>query len=276
MKFAILSDIHGNLPALEAVIQHIDAWQPDEVIINGDMVNRGPLSWHCWQTLYQKQQTAGWRPQQGNHEMYVSAYATPAFDATQFNQMSFWTYQQMQGQVQLLDTLPEKFSYVAPDGTELRVCHASMRHNRDSIFQEAPLTEVRQQIAPAPAIFVTGHTHRPYVRQVDTTLVVNAGAVGQPCDGDVRASYAQVMWRNGKWQAEIVRVEYDRAQAARDFRTSGFLEEAGPLALLIYHEWHTAQDTLMPYLAQYGSLVKNGSLDEAAAVSFFLEQHLSR
>jgi 3',5'-cyclic AMP phosphodiesterase CpdA len=68
MKFAILSDIHGNLPALQAVAAHIEAWQPDHTIVNGDIVNLGPDSVECWQFIETKQRSANWQITQGNHE----------------------------------------------------------------------------------------------------------------------------------------------------------------------------------------------------------------
>ncbi|NJN55107.1 MAG: metallophosphoesterase, partial [Anaerolineae bacterium] len=51
MKIAVLSDIHGNLPALRAVAEHVAQWQPDAVVVDGDTVNRGPQSLLCWQTV---------------------------------------------------------------------------------------------------------------------------------------------------------------------------------------------------------------------------------
>lgn len=272
MKFAILSDIHGNLPALETVLDHIQGWQADMVIVNGDIVNRGPSSAACWARLQTCQKQEQWHILQGNHEAYVYAYAQSNYDPTQFNAMSFWTYQQMNGQAPHLQALPEKFSHIAPNHTELRVCHASMRHNRDGLYPDSSLATLRPQIAPAPAVFVTGHTHYPFIRHADETLIVNVGSVGQPCDGDTRASYAQITWQNGTWQTQIMRLTYDRAQTERDFRTSGFLEGAGPIAHLIYHEWRTAKDVLVPWLEQYGSLVKTGMIDEATAVRLHLQR----
>ena len=51
MRIAVLSDIHGNLPALRAVLADIDSWRPDLVILNGDLVNRGPSSLECLEII---------------------------------------------------------------------------------------------------------------------------------------------------------------------------------------------------------------------------------
>jgi len=75
VKIAVISDIHGNLPALEAVINHIDQWQPDQVVVNGDIVNRGPRS---LETLRWARRTADRLGDRfaaviGNHDLHLVA-----------------------------------------------------------------------------------------------------------------------------------------------------------------------------------------------------------
>ncbi|MCZ7672815.1 MAG: metallophosphoesterase [Chloroflexi bacterium] len=103
MKIAILSDNHGNVPALQTVIEHIEAWQPDHVIFNGDAVNRGPKSLESWQIVQAKRQQNGWLMARGNHEDYVlnhekeDPHAIPVDYKTQINQNSRWTHRQLNG-----------------------------------------------------------------------------------------------------------------------------------------------------------------------------------
>jgi len=103
MKIAVLSDIHGNLPALERVVEHIDAWQPDRVVVNGDIVNRGPRSRDCLLLLQERQQRDDWVLLKGNHEDYVlecgrpdCATDSPAYEVERF---AHWAYQQLNGEV---------------------------------------------------------------------------------------------------------------------------------------------------------------------------------
>ncbi|MEN8173232.1 MAG: metallophosphoesterase family protein, partial [Chloroflexota bacterium] len=213
MKIAVLADIHANYQALLAVNEAIEKWKPDYIYVAGDIVNRGPRSLDCLRYVQDKQQTAGWRVIRGNHEDYVIARSEP--DAPQngpqfelFRPVEF-TYRQLNNDVSDLTALPEELSMRFQEGGEFRVVHASMLGNRIGIYPELDDAGLRKRIIPAPAVLVVGHTHRPLIRQIDETLVVNVGAAGLPFDHDTRPGYGQLRLMNGKWEAEIVRIHYD-------------------------------------------------------------------
>lgn len=270
MKIAILSDIHGNYPALETVAADIARWQPDVTLVNGDVVNRGPLSRRCWAFVQEQE----WHLVGGNHEAYVALWDSSErpWEGRQFDlhRNSYWTYQQLNGLAADLAELPSSVSVRGPDGSEVRVTHGSMYGNRDGIYPEIPETDLRQKIAPAPAVFCTAHTHRPLVRRLDGALVVNSGSVGASFDGDPRACYVRLTWRAGCWRAEIVRLRYDRVQTARDFWASGYLEEGGPLVHIFYHEWRDARPLVNRWSHQYETAVLEGEIGLVTAVSKFL------
>ena len=140
--------------------------------------------------------------------------------------------------------------------------HASMKSNRDGIFPRTEDENLRQQIAPAPAVFATAHTHVPLIRQLDNTLVINTGSVGSPFDEDRRAAYGQITWSHKQgWQAKIVRVEYDWQQLERDYVETGFLEEAGPMAQLMLVEQRKSRGLIYRWLTHYQDAVLAGELD---------------
>ena len=100
-----------------------------------------------------------------------------------------------------------------------------------------------------PAAFCVGHTHQPLVRHSNHTLVVNAGAAGMPLDGDWRVSYAQLTLMNAGWQGEIIRLEYDRDQADRDFAGGRLVKGGGPLARIMQRELQVASGLLYTWLS---------------------------
>ncbi|MCP4421847.1 MAG: metallophosphoesterase family protein [Chloroflexi bacterium] len=278
MKIAILSDIHGNMPALEVAAAHVAAWQPDSVIVNGDTVNRGPASLAAWQFV---QAQTNWRLLKGNHEEYVIGHGNGAGEQNgrlfEIHRLSYWSYLQHGGDVAAMADLADGLSIFAPDGSELRLRHASMQNNRDGIWEKAPLNIVRKKIGTPPAVFATAHIHRPFVRQVDETLLVNSGSVGTLADGDPRASYAQVVWQNGRWDAKIIRLAYDRVCTHQAYVASGFLAEAGPIGWLIFHEWQEACSMVPGWMRRYFDLVMTGEVAlETAVVTYLTELGLPK
>jgi predicted phosphodiesterase len=274
MKAAVLADIHSNWQALQAVADHIERWQPDRVVVAGDVINRGPRPAECLDFLLEMQRERGWLMVLGNHEEYVIHHAQPRVPIAgpwiQIWGSSRWTYEKLKGDVSALEAMPLRQSWQMPDGTEARVAHASMRGTRDGIFLETPDAALRQKIAPAPKLLIVGHTHKPLVRAIDEALVVNVGAVGLPFDLDPRACYAQLTWHAGRWSAEIVRVDYDRAQADRDYDETGFVDEAGPVALLIRDELARARSNLFEWTRDYEAAVAAGQMTMAESVQRFL------
>jgi putative phosphoesterase len=275
MKIAILSDIHGNYPALEAVTDHVERWQPDLVFVAGDIVNRGPRSHDCLQFLLEKQKSQGWEIIRGNHEDYIISRDDPHDPKTgpqyELFQPTHYIYQQLNRDVSSLVALPEEITKRIGQAGTVRMVHASMRHNRDGIYPETSDARLQRQIAPAPEVFITGHTHRPFVRYLGKTLVVNAGSVGLPFDQDRRAGYAQVTRQGGHWKGEIIRLPYDIAQAERDFYETGYLEGAGPLARIVLLEMESALSQLWHWAARFTKPVLEREITVAESTERFLQ-----
>jgi len=281
MRIAVISDIHGNVPALQAVTQHLESWGPEQVIVNGDTVNRGPCSHEALRFVLEKQESAGWVVLRGNHEDYLLECSRPdtAKSGPQFeiNRFAHFAYDQLNGEIETLVDMPERFSWVAPDDSEIRVVHASMSNNRDGIHKMLDDDELHHKIAPAPAVFVTGHTHQPLIRQLDQSLIVNTGSVGAPFDLDWRPSYGRFTWSsNHGWLAKIERVDYDRLQVERDYVSSGFLRDGGPLAQIMLVELRRARGQIYHWASQYERAVIKGEISLEESVQRVLKEEANR
>lgn len=278
MRLAVLADIHGNWPALAATLADIDAWRPDLVLVDGDVVNGGPSNVACWEAIRQRAAADGWIVLRGNHEEYVAewlAYAGPRQGpAYEMIRLSEWTYRQLgQATAAALAALPERWDWVAPDGSRLVALHASRLGNRAGIYPFTGDDEARAKAVPGAAVFVTAHTHIPHQRTLDGTQIVNVGSVGLPGDGDGRAAYARLTWQPAHgWRARIVRVAYDRAAAERDLFASGFMDEVGPEAEMVLVEFRAARDARTRWRAQYREAILRGELSFAASIRRFLDE----
>jgi len=279
VKIVVLSDIHGNVPALEAVLDDILAWGPDEVILNGDLVNRGPYSLAVLRLL--RQALPGVRLLAGNHEQYVIEAAgeshepgTPQYDLTRFAR---WTAEQL-GPA-LLDELggwADHLDLEDLEGASVHVTHGSRLGNRAGISASTPDEALPERLGDPRDLFIASHTHRPLLRRYRDTFIVNVGSVGTPMDADVRACYGRFSFAAGRWRAEIRRVAYDRARTERDFGESGFMHAGGPFARIIRAEFREARVLAGPWMRRYHAPVMAGELSVAEAVERHLEEQNCR
>ncbi len=274
MKVAIFSDVQANLPAMEAAVEGILAWRPDMVVMAGDLVNRGPKSLDCLELFDRLRREHDWLPVQGNHETWVlrcgrEAPRNPV--EAQIRRFADWTYAQVAPRLEAMTGWPDHLCFSDSGGGDwVHVTHGTMASNREGITSSVPDESLRGKLPPDVALFVTAHTHRPLERVLDGTPILNVGSVGSPFDGDTRGSYALLEWRQRRWRWEILRFDYDRAQAERDFRESGFIEEGGPLARILFEEWRQARLLMPRWRDEYESAVLAGERPLGPAVDDFL------
>lgn len=275
MKIAVFSDVQGNLPAMQAAVEDIRAWRPDLVILNGDLVNRGPSSDQCLDLFQELRSRHGWLPLKGNHEDYVlhcdSSPASSKVDAA-MRQFADWTTRQLGGRVDHLRDWPDHLCLQGPVDDWIHVTHGSLTGNRVGVSKKVPDEQLPDRVPLDVDLFVVAHTHKPLEREYRGVRILNVGSVGSPFDGDPRGSYARIQHRDGRWEAEIVRFDYDRERAERDFRQSGFLEQGGPLARFIFEEWRRAE-LMMPLLKErFLKPLVAGEIELEAAVQSFLDE----
>ena len=275
MKIAVYADVHSNLDALETVLDHIDRWRPDLVLCAGDLINRGPEPWAVTERVLNRAEAEDAAVILGNHERYVLKSGTGELPGqgpeSEIIRHARWTYDQLDGLVEPLQALPVQWNMHDESGREIRMVHASMLGDRKGIFPDDTEASLREKIAPAPHVLLVGHTHRPLIRTVDDTLVVNVGAAGAPFDRDPRAAYGQLTREDGVWQARIVRLAYDRERAIARFHESGYLEESGDFARLILAEFREARSLIPGWYRAYEDPVMRGEISVKASVDLYLE-----
>lgn len=274
MKIAVLSDVHGNVPALEAVLDDVDRWGADRIIVNGDLINRGPCSLECLRLLDDRRIPV--LRIKGNHECFVVDSADRPMDPGEplydFYCFGYWTaYRLGPAEVDRIRGWGEHLDLNDPKGGSLHITHGSREGNRSGIHPETPDGQLLRKLGDPRDLFVASHTHKPLLRRFRGTLVVNTGSVGQPFDGDPRSAYARIECNDGQWQARIARVPFDRQRALRDFETSGFLAECGPLARIVYHELEHAQMHLGRWTGLYYEGVKAREISVADAARDYLQ-----
>jgi putative phosphoesterase len=201
-KLLVISDIHGNWPALQAIREEADA-----VVCLGDFVSYGPFPREC--VAWVRERAA--YVVRGNHDTALSHGGDPGA-ATHKRQLAVATLEYHRrllsaDEAAWLRDLPTEATFRFDD-YRFHAVHAAPTDHLFSyrITPDLSDEELKKEVADVRAdIVLLGHTHLPMSRGAWTKVVLNPGSVGQPLDGDPRASYAVI--RDG--MAEIRRVEYD-------------------------------------------------------------------
>ena len=246
MRIAVLADIHGNMPALEAVLAEIEPVHPDGIIVAGDMV-AGPKS---SEVIHRLQDLGAWMIR-GNNEEYLLRFDSgqaPAYWRTS-RQWAFmrWVYQHMDKEsMSILRSLPTQRVVTRPGKDAIRVVHGSPRDPNEHLYpgyEGYALDQALQEIDEP--VLVCGHTHIPWQEMRDGCLAFNPGAVCTPLNGFVGAQYALLDWKGDAWALEFRQLKYDIDQAIRDFKETGLLENGGAYARALVHDLDAGNNQLL-------------------------------
>ncbi|MBU4563289.1 MAG: metallophosphatase family protein [Desulfarculus sp.] len=230
---AVLSDLHANLSALEAVKADLARRGVDQVLVLGDLVGYLARPNRVAGAVAQ----AGWDCLAGNYDLAVLAGGNEGVDnflrrgiGPEPRAVFSWTERRVrQSARSFLSKLPREIEMDTPAGRLLAV-HGSPLAVRQYVYPDHPEDELAAWLQEAgAAILCMGHTHIPFVRRVGHGLVVNPGSVGKAKDGDPRASYA-ILELSAQPSAEIVRLEWDIEAESRLLGEAGLGATAPRLA----------------------------------------------
>jgi predicted phosphodiesterase len=216
---ALLYDIHGNLPALEAVLRDAEAAGATSYLLGGDYATFGPWPRETVERLDSLPTVARIR---GNVDRWLREEPEVPADAKQLVDTALTVARAALGPalVARLHELPERAEI---DG--VLVCHGSPLSDIESFAPEAQAGEARLLAGEASRTILFGHSHQQFQRPGPSgTLLVNPGSVGMPLDGDPRAAWA--LYENG--QILPRRTDYDIERAAAQMRSYG--DWAEPIA----------------------------------------------
>ena len=215
MRIAALYDVHGNLPALEAVLAEVEAEDFDLVVVGGDVV-AGPMPAEVLERLRGLDLPTRWV--MGNADREVVAFfdepEQPA-DGHWRHPGDAWAAGQLSAEQR--DVLAA-FEPVVVAG-EVLFCHASPRSDHEEIAAVTTAERLRPMLAGVEQrLVVCGHTHHQFALEVDGVRVVNAGSVGMPFEGDPAAFWLSV----DDGEPRHRRTAYDVEAAAEAMRATGF------------------------------------------------------
>jgi putative phosphoesterase len=267
MRLAVMSDVHGNLPALEAVLEDLQPVEPDSILVAGDFIG-GPQPVEAIRLL---RSLDSWMIR-GNSDTGLLRYGLGDAPDAYYTHRQFallrWAHRHVdQETFGFIRSLPEQRVVEIGGTAPIRLVHGSPRNPSESIFPDrdpAPLDVALSQTSEP--VLVCGHTHIPWQVTRDDRLALNPGAVCGPLNGEVCAQYALLTWRDGRWQAEHRAVSYDLEQIRTSFRESGLLEEGGALARLFLLSIETGQNVADDFFSYAHGLAAQAGFEDHDAI----------
>jgi putative phosphoesterase len=213
VRVAALYDVHGNLPALEAVLAEVETLAVDTVVVGGD-VAIGPMPRATLERLLALGERALFVRGNGDREI-----AGEKFEGGLWGERTRWSAAQLErGQLAWLAALPDT-QRVEIDGLEpVLFCHGSPRSDEEILTRISSEERVAAALAGvSERVVVCGHTHVQFDRNVAGKRLVNPGSVGMPYEPQPGAYWALL----GS-DVEFRRTDYDLEAAAAAVRASGF------------------------------------------------------
>ncbi len=226
---AVITDIHGNLPALQAALRRIDELGIERIYCGGDLVGYGPHPNEVCSLIAER----GIPTIYGNYDYAIArdlddcgcAYVTQ--HDRELGQGSVeWTLTHTdQASKAFMRGLPFDLRFDV-GGVGVHLVHGSPRKVNEYLFEDKP-DRLYERLASQERdrVLVFGHTHKPWVREIGGVLFVNCGSVGKPKDGDPRGAFAVLRSAGDDVQVTIERVAYDADAVAREVREAGLPPE---------------------------------------------------
>lgn len=242
MKIAVISDIHGNMQALEAVLEDIKKENCDKIFCLGDLAMAGPepvKAIELIKNLYEESYEKGnFELIQGNTDEMIGDYNTfgeevkskfPIMAAALENDVKIIP----ENLKEFLKNLPKQ-KELEIEGVKILLVHGSPRKNDENISPDLPIEKIEEMIAGTNAeLIFCGHTHIPCGYQTTTKqTVVNDGSVGRPFTPNPQACYAIADFHDGSFDISHKFIDYDKQKASEILAQRGF-EGADKLAKIL-------------------------------------------
>jgi putative phosphoesterase len=233
---AVITDIHANLPALQAALARIDELSIGRVYCGGDLVGYGPhpnevcalLQERAIPTIYGNYDFAIAREEEDCGCAYVTQH-----DRALGQRSVDWTLAHTdQWSKDFMRGLPFDLRFEV-GGVAAHLVHGSPRKVNEYLFEDKPASLYERLAAAEHAgVLLFGHTHKPWVHEHGGVLFVNCGSVGKPKDGDPRGAFAVLRGTAGGVEATIERVAYDADRVAHEVRHAGLPVEYADMLVL--------------------------------------------
>lgn len=239
MKVAVISDIHGNMQALEAVLNDIEKEHCEKILCLGDLAMAGPEPAKATELIKNLYENGKLEIIQGNTDEMIGDYSKEIVEkvSTSFPVMG----KALENDVKIipdnlkffLKNLPKQKELIL-ENIKVLLVHGSPRKNDENIYPDLPIENIEEMLTGVEAeLIFCGHTHLPCGYQTrNKQTVVNVGSVGRPFTPPPQSCYAVAEFDNGSFEIKHKFIDYDIQKASEILARRDF-EGADKLAKIL-------------------------------------------
>ena len=270
MKLAILSDIHGNLPALKSILVSMEKIAPDAIIVAGDLIG-GPDFNETTSLL----ENLGSLMILGNMDLDLLKFIDGDFShekraSRQWGFMRWHARNADNKTIDLLRELPVQREVVLQGIPPILVVHGSPRSPYESLFPDKKLERlVAASNCISQPVLICGHIHVQWSRQISGRLFINPGAVSASLQGDQLSRFSILHYEQESWTVEPKAIEYDVGELRTRYRESGLLEAGGAVSKAFLMICETGRDVAKPF---YHFVLKKANKTELGSNEFISDE----
>lgn len=243
MKVAVISDIHGNMQALESVLKDIESEKCEKIFCLGDLAMAGPEPVKAIEKIKELYEKDNFNQEkfiliQGNTDEMIGDYSPEII--AKVNQFPIMA-RALENDVQIIPNSFKEFLRTLPkqkeleiEGVKILLVHGSPRRNDENISPDLPIENIEEMLEGVNAdLILCGHTHIPCGYQTSKgQTVVNDGSVGRPFTPNPQACYAIINVQNGGFDVQHKFIDYDK-QTASEILSKRDFEGADKLAKIL-------------------------------------------
>lgn len=229
MKIAVISDIHGNMDAIEAVMADIKKRECDKIFVLGDYAMAGPEPVEAVNYFMKQKDNSQFKMIQGNTDLMIADYTEALYSS--LKEKAPVMAEALKNDVEIITPKEKEFLKNLPaqleiteGGVNFLLVHGSPRHNNEDILSTTPLEEIEKMLENVEAdVVLCGHTHIPCGFQTSNKkTVVNAGSIGRPFTPEPKSCYLTIEVENSQCTFEHHFVSYNKECASEKLKKRKF------------------------------------------------------
>ena len=230
MKIAVISDIHGNMEAINAVMEDIEKQKCEKLFVLGDYAMAGPEPKEAIGYFRSKSNDLNVEMIQGNTDLMIANYTDELYNS--LKEKAPVMSEALKDDVSILNEQEKQFLKELPsqkeviiNGVKFLLVHGSPRRNNEDILPDMPIEKVEEIVKDTDAdVILCGHTHLPCGYQTTKKqTVVNAGSIGRPFTPEPKSCYLTISIENGNCVFEHHFIEYKKELASEKMKKRTFV-----------------------------------------------------